>query len=70
MLAAYRGKSIALALKIHTMIYAQKHGYRVISTWIETNNEAKNALAVRLGFVAQPGGIVVLENVLGENIAN
>ncbi len=59
---AYRGQSIALALKIYTMIYAREHGYHTISTWIETNNAAMKALATRLGFVEQAGGVVVLED--------
>jgi mycothiol synthase len=60
-LAEYRGHGIALALKVATVAFAQQHGYEKIITWIETNNAPMISLATRLGFVQQPGGIVVVE---------
>jgi mycothiol synthase len=60
-LAEHRGGGIATALKVATMVFARTHGYETISTWIETNNQPMLALAERLGFVRQPGGIVVVE---------
>lgn len=60
-LAEYRGHGIALALKVATIAFAQQHGFQTIITWIETNNAPMLSLAARLGFVQQPGGIVVVE---------
>jgi RimJ/RimL family protein N-acetyltransferase len=52
---AYRGRKIALALKMMTIIYAQQHNGK----FIRTNNDSQNApmLAInrKLGYVPQPG---------------
>jgi len=53
----YRGRGIALALKLHTIAYAQKHGYKVIKTWNATVNEGMLAINQKLGFVRQPAWI-------------
>jgi GNAT superfamily N-acetyltransferase len=59
--AGYRGRGVALALKLRTLDYANAHGYERIVTWIETNNPAMLALSARLGFRQGQDGIVVLE---------
>jgi GNAT superfamily N-acetyltransferase len=60
-LAGWRGRGIALALKLRTLAYASAVGFQQISTWIESNNPAMLRLSQKLGFVEQPGGAVVLE---------
>ncbi len=50
----YRGRSIAMALKLATIAYARTHGYTEIRTWNEVNNIGILAINERLGFVRQP----------------
>jgi mycothiol synthase len=52
-LPAYRGKSIATLLKIHTIQYAQAHGNLKISTTNDSVNNAMLALNTKLGFVRE-----------------
>jgi GNAT superfamily N-acetyltransferase len=63
-LAGHRGRGIALALKVATLQYARAQNFEQISTWIESNNPAMLNLSRKLGFVEQPGGIIVLEQKL------
>jgi GNAT superfamily N-acetyltransferase len=60
-LSGHRGRGIALALKIATLQYACEQHFEQISTWIESNNPAMLNLSRKLGFVEQPGGILVFE---------
>ncbi len=60
-LPSYRGLGIAQALKVHTILYAQTHGYSTISTWVETCNEAMLGINQRFGFVIQSGGVALVE---------
>ncbi len=57
-LPEYRGKGIALALKLHTIAYARANGYACIRTCVDTNNPAMLAVGNKLGFIQQSGGIV------------
>lgn len=58
-IAAYRGRKIALALKLLAIEYAREHGYG----HIKTNNDSENApmLAVnrKLGYAPQPGVLLL-----------
>jgi RimJ/RimL family protein N-acetyltransferase len=58
----YRGRKIALALKLLTIRYAREHGAKVVTT----NNDARNApmLAInrKLGYQPLPGHYVVVKN--------
>jgi GNAT superfamily N-acetyltransferase len=58
----YRGRKIALALKLLTIHYAREHGAKVVTT----NNDARNApmLAInrKLGYQPLPGHYVVVKN--------
>ncbi|NWG21785.1 MAG: GNAT family N-acetyltransferase [Chloroflexi bacterium] len=54
----YRGRGIAMALKVLTIEYAQTHGYDRISTWIESTNTSMLAISERLGFTRHPGLVV------------
>ena len=53
----YRGRGVALALKLRTIEYARSHGKREIRTWNDTLNEPMLAINVKLGFVRQPAWI-------------
>ena len=53
--ADYRGRGIALALKLKTIAYAQQHGFDEIRTAVESNNPSMLAINARLGFVQGPG---------------
>jgi RimJ/RimL family protein N-acetyltransferase len=53
----YRGRGLALALKLRTIDYAQRHGKREIRTWNDTLNQPMLAVNARLGFVRQPAWI-------------
>jgi hypothetical protein len=54
----HRGRHIALALKVRSILYAQSRGVPVVKTWNEQNNRAMLAINERLGFVRQPAWIV------------
>lgn len=53
----YRGRGLALALKLRTIGYARNQGKREIRTWNDTLNEPMLAINARLGFVRQPAWI-------------
>lgn len=50
----YRGRGIAIALKLQVMEYARSKGYTRVKTWNSTLNEGMLAINARLGFVRQP----------------
>jgi ribosomal protein S18 acetylase RimI-like enzyme len=54
---AYRGMGVATALKLRTVQYAQRRGYRVIRTFNSSLNDAMLAINRKLGFVAEPAWI-------------
>jgi GNAT superfamily N-acetyltransferase len=62
---AYRGRGLALALKLRTVAYAKTHGYREIRTWNDALNAPMLHINERLGFVRQPAW-VGFEKVLKE----
>jgi len=53
----YRGRGLAMALKLKTIQYAREHGYSLIKTSNATVNEGMLAINGRLGFVRQPAWI-------------
>lgn len=53
----YRGQGVAMALKLKTIEYAQRHGYTVIKTWNESTNVGMLAINDKLGFVRQPAWV-------------
>jgi ribosomal protein S18 acetylase RimI-like enzyme len=57
---AFRGRGVAVALKLRTIEFAQRNGYERISTWVESNNPSMLAVNEKLGFV-RGGGYIVLE---------
>lgn len=54
----YRGRGIAFALKLHTIHYAQAHGYTAISTTNDSHNAPMLHINAVLGFQRQPAWIV------------
>ncbi len=56
-LPPYRGRGIAMALKLATIAYGQAHGHSEIRTWNEVRNAGMLAINERLGFVRQPAWI-------------
>jgi GNAT superfamily N-acetyltransferase len=52
--APHRGKGIAMALKLHTVMYARAHGKREIRTWNDTANRPMLRINEAMGFVKQP----------------
>ena len=65
-LSEYRGYGIAMALKLHTIAYAQRHGYTRIWTGVESHNPSMLAINARLGFVQGPGLIVFEQRLRSE----
>ncbi len=53
----YRGRGIALALKLRALEWAKMHGYREVRTWNNTLNAPMLGINVKLGFVKQPASI-------------
>ncbi|HEU5104129.1 MAG TPA: GNAT family N-acetyltransferase, partial [Roseiflexaceae bacterium] len=51
----YRGRGIALSLKLATIEYAKRHAAHEIVTAVESNNPAMLAINAKLGFVRGPG---------------
>ncbi|MGH7751304.1 MAG: GNAT family N-acetyltransferase [Gemmatimonadales bacterium] len=56
-LREYRGKGIAMALKLQTVEYARAHGYREIRTGNDTRNRPMLRINEAMGFVKQPAAI-------------
>ena len=56
-LPAYRGRGIAMALKLATIAYAQARDSTEIRTWNEVQNTGMLVINERLGFVRQPAWI-------------
>lgn len=57
----YRGMGVATALKVRTVEYAQRRGYREIRTWNSSRNSAMLAVNTKLGFLRQPAWIEFLK---------
>lgn len=56
-IGAFRGQGFATALKLRTVEYAQRGGYRQIQTYNSSRNASMLAINAKLGFVRQPAWI-------------
>jgi len=57
----YRGKGVAMALKLATVAYAKQAGKREIRTWNDTVNRAMLRINEAMGFARQPAEVVYLK---------
>lgn len=55
----YRGKGIAVAMKLRLIDYARQHGYERIKAWNDTVNMAMLAVNMKLGFKREVGWITL-----------
>jgi mycothiol synthase len=68
-LPEYRGIGIATALKLRTIAYAQRHGYREIRTWNSSRNTAMLAINTKFGFKRQPAWVAFRKTLLSGQAA-
>ncbi len=66
--AEYRGRGIALALKLKTIAYAQRHGFHEIRTAVESNNPSMLAINAKLGFVQGPGLVLFEKRLTADGV--
>jgi len=64
----YRRRGLATALKLHGIVYAQTHGYKIIQTFNKPQQTAIRALNEKLGFQLVSENLV-LEKCLREVVA-
>lgn len=60
--SAYRGRKIALALKLLTIRYARKHGAKTVKTENDARNAPMLAINQKLGYQALTGHYVLVKN--------
>lgn len=65
----YRGRGIAMALKLASIEYARAHGCSHVRTWNEINNVGMLAINERLGFVRTPAWITLEKRFAGRGPA-
>ena len=65
-LPEYRGKGIAMALKLANVEAARRLGKREIRTWNDTTNRPMLRINEAMGFVKQPAEIVYLKELTNE----
>ncbi len=59
---SYRGRGIALALKLHAIRYAKAHSYRALRTWNDSVNEGILRHNTCLGFSRDPAWIIFVKH--------
>jgi GNAT superfamily N-acetyltransferase len=62
----YRGKGVAMALKLANVEAARRLGKREIRTWNDTTNRPMLRINEAMGFVKQPAEIVYLKDLANE----
>ena len=58
----YRGRGIAVALKLRVIDFARKNGYEKLKTWNASNNAPMLAVNTKLGFKREVGWITLEKN--------
>jgi GNAT superfamily N-acetyltransferase len=66
----YRGRGIAIALKLRVIEFARKKGYAGIETWNDSTNAPMLAVNTKLGFKRHVGWILMERNLRPQSIAN
>ncbi len=61
-LREYRGRGIAMALKLEVIRFAKRYGANVIKTWNDSTNEGMLAINQKLGFQRHVGWIMFENN--------
>ncbi len=61
-LREYRGRGIAMVLKLRVIDFAKRHGARVIKTWNDSTNAPMLAINMKLGFQRRIGWITFEKN--------
>ena len=61
-LREYRGRGIAMALKLRVIQYALQNNYDKIKTWNDSENAPMLAVNTKLGFKREVGGITMEKN--------
>ena len=62
----YRGKGVAMALKLRAIDYARQHGVTTIKTWNDSRNQPMLAINTALGFQRQPAWISLVQKLQAE----
>ena len=55
----YRGRGIAIALKVKVIEFGKRNGYAMIKTWNDSDNAPMLAVNTKLGFKRQVGWIMM-----------
>ncbi len=63
----YRGKGVAMALKLATVAYARAAGKPRIRTWNDTMNRAMLRINEAMGFVKEPAEVVYIKDLAGDS---
>jgi predicted GNAT superfamily acetyltransferase len=58
----YRGRGIAMTLKLGVIDFARRNGYNMIKTWNHSDNAPMLAVNARLGFKREVGWLSMEKN--------
>jgi GNAT superfamily N-acetyltransferase len=66
-LREYRGRGVAMALKVLALEWAKDAGYKSVRTWNDTTNEAMLAINEKMGFKREPAWITFIKELGGQD---
>jgi GNAT superfamily N-acetyltransferase len=64
----YRGRGIAIALKLKVIDYALQHGYEKVKTWNASNNPAMLGINTKLGFKREVGWLTMEKDLASPSV--